>query len=391
MTATTLYQLQAIDPAVLTEVVRQDLRRPDFEITSWQVEPLQHTPYIETTGGLYCFHGLGKDHSGTQVWRVVLKKVNNPMPWGQNELEIGYWKRELLIYQSGLLNTLQSPAVAPRCYDVTMHVDGGWIWLEHITESVPKQWSMEHYQLAARLLGLMGGAFLCGKPLPDYPWLNHNFFHRFLAEGEYWALIMDPQAENNAWQNQRVQALFPESIKLRILNILSRKNEYANANERLPRVLCHFDLHRRNMKLRKNLQDQMELVLVDWSVSGIGAAGNDLGELVAMSTWLFDADPSTLSILDSICLDSYLAGLREAGWSGDEQLIRLGYLISTSVWQAATLPGWAAMELSGDEAHFLEKFGHSSEVVLPVWSKLAEYWLERADEARRLMRQLNLA
>jgi len=73
-------------------------------------------------------------------------------------------------------------------------------------------------------------------------------------------------------------------------------------------------------------------------------------------------------------------------------VVRLGYLLSAMLWMGATLPGWAAVMLP-DEAgiNVPAMFGRSANAVLAGWVMLTEFFLERADEARRLMGKLGLA
>ena len=52
-----LTALQTLDPAVLTDIVRQDQRNPAFKLLDWTVQLLSHEKIIATTGGLYRFSG----------------------------------------------------------------------------------------------------------------------------------------------------------------------------------------------------------------------------------------------------------------------------------------------------------------------------------------------
>jgi hypothetical protein len=89
-----LATLQAIDPAVLTEVVRQDQRSPTFEILDWNVKRLSDKGVINPDG-LFLFSGQGRDEQDTRPWSVVLKILKKPDE-EQDMREIFYWKRELL-------------------------------------------------------------------------------------------------------------------------------------------------------------------------------------------------------------------------------------------------------------------------------------------------------
>ena len=67
-----LAQLHAVDPATLTEIVRQDQRSPSFEIAHWSVQPLSDRGFV-ATDGLWCFSGEGRDESGARSWSVAVK------------------------------------------------------------------------------------------------------------------------------------------------------------------------------------------------------------------------------------------------------------------------------------------------------------------------------
>ncbi len=59
-----LVQIQAIDQAVLTRVVRKDQHDPDLVILDWTVEPIGHELLTDTTAGLFRFTGHGQSEKG---------------------------------------------------------------------------------------------------------------------------------------------------------------------------------------------------------------------------------------------------------------------------------------------------------------------------------------
>lgn len=381
--------LQALDPGALADLVRQDQRNPAFEILDWTVQPLDHERIIATTGGLYRFSGSGRDGDVTKPWALVLKIINRPEEGCLDLREWCYWKRELLAFQSGLLEDLPGGLVAPCCYGMTERDDGGWLWLEHIVESTGRRWSLEHYHHAAHQSGRFGGAFLSGTPLPDHAWLSAPFFRSVFADGGKWAAHMDPESPESAWRSPVVREAFDEPLRSRVLRLWAEKHDFFAAIDRLPQVLCHNDLHRRNLMFRRSADGQEELVALDWAFCGPGAIGADIGELVATSMYFFEIDPADAEALEATVFDGYLAGLREAGWSGDVRLARLGYTSSVGLWMGATLPGWAALMLGeGLKIDATAMFGRPAEEALAGWATLAEFSLERANEARSLMRAL---
>jgi len=386
-----LVQLKAMDQAVLTKAVRMDQHDPDLVILDWTVAPINHELLTDTTAGLFRFNGLGQSAKGNRSWTVVLKCMNNPKQSSQQPREASYWRREIMAFQSGLLEQLPSGVRAPRCYGVMENEDGAWVWTEYIQEATGKQWSLDYFQRTARQLGRFQGAYLCGTPLPDQPWLCAPFFGIGWAEQNGWSGFMNPEFEQNAWKLPIVQGALDDKQKLRMLQLIAENLRFDLVNTRLPQVLCHNDVHRKNFMWTLSPQTgEEELIGVDWAFTGPGAVGNDLGELVGNSMYFFDYDPYDVETLETALLDGYLAGIADHRVRIDPRLVRLGYLISLSFFME-TLPGWTAFILPPDSGVNVQAmYGHSAKEVLASWVHLNAFCLDRADEARSLIKALGL-
>jgi hypothetical protein len=360
------------------------LNLPAFKLADWSVTPLVHEKVIETTGGLFRFDGRGWDGGEMKVWSAVLKVIKRPGDEGEQPQGLGYWRREMLAYQSGMLANLPDSVRAPRCYGVSEQPNGAWIWLENIVEAAGPTWTLEHFQQAGRHLGRLGGAYLAGRPAPNYPWLCASLFRSLYADEGWWARFINPASPNNAWQRPLVQAVYAERLLSQgVLQIWAEKEQWLAANERLPQVFCHNDAHRRNLMLGNANDGQPELVAIDWGFCGPGGLGNDLGELVGTSLSYFAIHPANAVELERAVLEGYLAGLRDAGWAGDERLARLGYLISLALYWGGTLPCEVASLQPGEAKVNVElKYGRPVEALLSGWTQLAEFALQRAEEAR---------
>jgi Phosphotransferase enzyme family len=390
MTTDILAALQAVDLAVLTNIVRQDQCNPGFELLDWTVQPLSHEKIIETTGGIYRVHGNGRVGSTKQPWSVVVKIINQSQgSEGQRPHDWCYWQREMHAFQSGMLAALPSAIRAPRCYAVMEQEHSGWIWLEHLTESTGRRWTLADFQRAAYQMGSFAGAYLTGTPLPDYPWLGDPFFRSLFADGGWWATHMALTGPESLWQSLIIQQAFSPALCARVQAVWAEKDRFFTMIDRLPQIFCHHDLHRRNLMWTTTADGDDELVVLDWAFCGHGPVGSDLGELVATSSHFFDSDPSQVAALEATVFASYLEGLRTTGWSGDERLVRLGYVSCAALWMGATLPGWAAIMLDPAAGGNVQAmYGHPAEEVLAGWVTLTEFLMDRADEARILMAQL---
>src|SRR5438309_4827997 len=94
--------------------------------------------------------------------------------------------------------------------------------------------------------------------------------------------------------------------------------------ESLPRTLCHLDVWPHNLIARGD----EDTVLLDWAFVGDGALGEDIGNLVPDSVFDLFLPAKLLPELDAAVFGSYVAGLRDAGWEGDERVVRLGMCAS---------------------------------------------------------------
>ena len=97
--STTFEQLRALDLAMLTDVVRQDQRDPDFEITEWAVRRLSDRGFASEDGP-FCFYGHGRSGPSVRSWSVVLKFSATPQDTQLAPTSLWCFKREWLVYQA---------------------------------------------------------------------------------------------------------------------------------------------------------------------------------------------------------------------------------------------------------------------------------------------------
>lgn len=384
MSDDTLSSLNAMDMAILTDVVRKDQGSQSFEVVSWTAEPLSHVIMNMNTGGLYRFSGLGRDENGEKPWGVILKVCNSN---DEDARGVAYWKREALACQTGLLENLPGSIAVPRFYGVIEHPKQAWIWMEQIAEATPNNWELDHYALAARDLCSFNAGYLNGEPLPDFPWLCHKYFHSQVADNGFWHNLMDPTRPNNAWEAAAVRKIFPNRLKERILQQWNEKDRFLAALERLPQVFCHNDFHRRNLMLRAKPDQSLEVIALDWNFSGNGPVGGDLGWLIGGSLFYFEREPDEASTLFNRCLEGYQAGLIEAGLASYLDPVQIGCLISIAIVPGMLLPafslGFTEMDYYPETA--AAQFGRSGDELVAGWAAVSEFCMACADQARRLI------
>jgi hypothetical protein len=372
-------QILALDPATLRDPVRRALGSATADVQSWDVRPLGNVANA-VTGGVYRVRGTASDASAPVSWSLVLKACHDPGEEQHHDARAhNYWKREFLAYGSGLLEDLPPGVRAPRFYGAVERPDGGtWLWFEDLTDAYGSPWPLERYGLAARHAGQFNGAYLTGRPIPDLPWLSVRAGLSFFDQ-------MGPSLErvDALGDHPLVRREWPDATVLERSARLWREREaFYTALARLPRTLCHMDLFRLNLFAVRSPHGDDETVGVDWAFLGLAAVGEELAPLVYASPLLAGEDADQARELGETCFEGYLAGLRDAGWSGDARLARLGYTAGVIRYGGAITP--LAIDNPAVIPQVEIAWGPFGEI-LDRWVAVRPYMLDLADEARELM------
>jgi hypothetical protein len=375
-----LEKLGAIDLVILTDVVRQDQRSPSFEITKWTVKRLSDKG-IANPDGLWLYSGLGNNGKETQAWSVVLKILNRQLEEPPAD-DLWYWKREFLLAQSGFTKSFTEQVKAPRYYHMEETSDGAWIWMEYVEDSNPGKWTLNEYAFAARQLGCWNSRYLTGTPLPTDNWLTRQHYRT-------WLRILNLEED---WKFQLHQKHISKNARDRYELLWKEREIFFELLENLPQVFSHYDCQRRNLSIRLGKDRQQELIVLDWAQCGIGAIGTELNWLIGMSAALFEWGPSDLQQLDTVAFQNYVQGVQEGGWSGDANILRLGYTTMLALFFGCTFPaitiGWCLPE---NKSSALQQFNLAGEELYVQWLPLFDYSLDCADEARSLMKKLRFS
>jgi hypothetical protein len=379
MAETMLEKLNALDPAFLADIVRMDQKNPSFDVTEWSVKRLSDKG-IRNPDGLWLFSGLGNDGQRSRPWSVVLKILES----SEEELPLSartHWKREVLAIQSGFLGTLHGPVKTPRFYRVEETLNEVWIWQEYVEDCRPDPWILEDYAFAAYQLGIWNGTTSSMKSFPEHPWFARQPY-------QFWYTKANPEQDFQFWLNQK--HIVGETRK-RYDRLWTERKLFYQVLDTLPQTFSHLDSQRRNLFFRKVNKNQDELVLIDWAQCGLGPLGAELFFLTAMSAALLDWPPSKLGELDKATFESYLRGLNEGGWSGNRDVVRLAYAAWLSVWLGAVFPNIVALWCTPEfRPYGLQSFGFAEEDLCIQWLPLLSYSLDCADEARILMKRLDM-
>jgi hypothetical protein len=374
--------LSGVDAATLAPMVRELLDESEAVIVGeWTCRPLGGGAGEGI--GLYRVSGLARARGATHPWALVVKVCAatdgaDPGAWD-------YPAREGLAYGSGLLAALPGGLSTPRCLAVEAQPDGtSRLWLEAVTDAHPGPWPLDRYAVVARDLGRFNGAYLAGAPLPEQPWLSRGWLRDFVEPSG--PNVADLERLAGPGASPLVRQLYLSPVVSEITRLWTEREQFLAALDRLPRTFCHQDAFRRNLLHRAGPEGE-ELVAVDWAYASHGAVGEELGQLVVASLFFFETVGIAPRELDAACFAGYMAGLREAGWAGDERLVRLGFTAAAALRHTVGLLGQIVPVVSDPTLRpaMEELFGRPLEEVAAAWAELWPFQFELAEEARALL------
>jgi hypothetical protein len=320
--------LQVINESKLASIVRKSLQRENFHIQGWRVRKLDAGVGNPVSIGLYRFEGIGMDRDEWLDWSVILKVIQSPANLGYTDYGEGadqghwnYWKRELLVYRSGWLETLPEGLNAPRCYEVVeLHGNIAGIWLEDINDSYSGTWPLYRYALAARHLGRLNGTYISRRELPSYPWFSQQRIRQWLNLVPW---------RDFPWDHPKVQQQFPFSEGNSFRRMLEDHERFLTRLDQLPKTISHGDTYPSNFKSRRMYRGHEQTIALDWALTGIEPIGDDLGQLV-YGTWI-NLKGFKLQDISETLFASYMNGLQDKYCQVDPDLVRFGFTASAAL------------------------------------------------------------
>ena len=281
-------------------------------------------------------------------------------------------------YASGVLTDLGEGLVAPRSYRID-HVSGSEIalWLEDMPDEGPDEWSLSSYEVAAHHLGVFNGRTLGELGNERYPWLSQGRIRSWLAWGE-------PGIESMRTSRRTgfMASWLDDEAVDRVERLWGERDRLLDALGSLPTTLCHHDAHRRNLGSRRR-DGSAETIALDWQFLGTGHLGEEVATMVAVSLQFMDLPVAMAQAMERQVLDSYIEGLRLAGWQGNPADVRFGFICAASLFMGVAAAGvWARMLADrANEDLTVRMIGHPLLAIAAQWSQMQEYLMDLGDEA----------
>lgn len=281
-------------------------------------EPLRHGLANAATGGVWRVRGV----AGGAVLKVARgphpERAHMVWPTSDEPTHWNYWRRELLAYESGLAADAYRDAgiVVPQMLSMDERADGGVdLWLEDVEGVAGFEWSVPRLARFAYELGV-GQAKWVGR-VPDQAWLSRRWLAQYLREEPSRSAGL-PEEVWESSETAAVVAGWSASVRSGARRLWGERDRVLTAAESGDRTLCHLDVWPSNL-----LDADGVSVLLDWSFVGEGAVGEDVANLIVDSCADGLMDMALLPEIAQSCVESYVSGLRDGGWTGREDQVRL--------------------------------------------------------------------
>jgi hypothetical protein len=378
-----------IDPVALTRIVRHACGHPAMTLVSWQVQPVAYANVSRDSRGLYRVFGRAQAEDQTLPWSVILKLFNAPEAQTMDDpAQPFYWRREALAYRSQLLHPADHALdlAAPRCWAVDDRAERQiWLWLEDLSDADDRPWSFERYGLAARHLGRFQGAYLTQPALPAHRWLSRGLIRAWIQDS---AGLVGRMEQPDVSNHPLLRGCFAASIVSAALRLWAERERWFAALEALPQTLCHHDFWRNNLFARRDPDGRERTIAIDWEVMGLGAAGEDLGNLLGVSLLNFDLPADHATYLADMLVQQYLAGLAEAGWRGDPQAIRVACAAAAALRCVFSTAGWPIAIVQNERRYVAEteqRWGRPIEQIFEQWAAVSSFLLAQVAQERHVL------
>ncbi|WP_306432967.1 phosphotransferase [Paenibacillus sp. J23TS9] len=340
----------------------------EMQLTSWNCKPIGISKEESAVFRVCCYLSNNEKTSACTLILKILKKDSSR----DQESHYFYWKREALVYRSGILDQLPRVICAPKCYAVTEKDDGSqWVWLEDIDfEPMQHDWTLTHQRKTARLLGSFNGAYLAGTSLPAENFLCHHWMRSWVEACSAYSRPFEEQQQ--IWEANGMEWIGRNVMWTSYVSNLTRVNGFLENLELLPRVFAHQDVHWDNIFMKQE-DGITSLIAIDWQFASVSGIGEDLGRMFGYALMKNKIPISSLEEYKESLFQSYMQGLREAGWHGDSELVRFGFNVSAGLRFVLGMDKLFTGLERGDINRNVE-LGHLIEVIQALLGMVDEAW-----------------
>lgn len=344
----------------------------DVDLSAVEAEQI-YEPIVGATLGVWRVRAGAR----TAVLKLLGLREAAHANWraGVDEADWMYWRREACAYESDLFAEMTDGVRAPDCLHIADRRDGSVaVWLEDLHGRSGADWTLADYAHASRHFGRWQGRAVVEDQTRTDGWLSRNWLRSYLRQRDVDDELL---ADDGPWRRAELNECFDIDDIARMRTMRADRPIFLDALTALPPVVCHLDLHPRNLFA----DPTGTTAVIDWAYVGVGRLGEDVGNLVPDSVLDFHVPADQIERLDERITDAYNSGLAEVGADIDPRRVRLGMTATMAAKYAWIAPATARAVV--EERATLN--GRPIGDAIKTWTPAVRYLLDRADEARNLI------
>lgn len=308
----------------------------------WSIEPVGSSIGTATLG-IYRVNGSALSRTGESVdWSTILKIIDAEKD--------SSGRREYQMASSAYLHSLSSGVRPAICYAATERTSSErWIWTEDLSSAVQPPWSESTFLDVARDVGKFNGQSSLSTPTEE--WETTGI--AAVIEWFGFAKVVD-NFETTA-SDAVASIMFGQSGPDAIQNVLSKYSQVVDGLAGIAKIVAHGDIHVGNMFPIVSNGAHEQTVAIDWASCGMGAPGEDAGNLIAVHFRGPTIDLARFDDLGQQVFDQYLEGLLSINPDADVEDARTGFLAGFGYWSLVKLMLFATAIARNPEARNRKK------------------------------------
>ena len=335
----------------------------------WSIEPLTSDNSTATLG-IYRISGYALSRTRESVdWSTVLKILDAEKD--------SSGQREYQMASSAYLHSLSSGVRPAICYAATERTSSErWIWMEDLRGAVQPPWSDSTFLDVARDVGKFNGQSSLSGPTEE--WETTGIAAALEGLGTAQRMGNFETTASDALGSM----MFGQSGADAIQNVLSKYSQVVDGLAGIAKIVAHGDIHVANMFPIVSNGAHEETVAIDWAAGGMGAPGEDAGNLIAVHFRRTAIDVTRFDDFGQAIFDRYLEGLLSINPEVDVEEARTGFLAGFGFWGLVKLMLIATGPVRNPEGrNRLKKVaGRDPEKLIRRWGMLVDRTLPYAVE-----------
>jgi hypothetical protein len=340
-----LDRVRQLDNATLEPVVRGILGDDSASpMPGWVAKPIGGSfgPgtlgifHVSGTASIASGVSVASGGSGTSEWSVVAKVMD--LDATSQMFAHSSPAREIKAYESGLLNSIGSAIPVKPSLRGAQHFGvneiaglGTILWVEDLSAAIQAPWEDAVYLEVGRQLGHFNAVWELNPPKKQEWFLADGFSSRIGGTADRYDSVFEHLDDQYV---QLAATPVNQEYLSGLKEILASVIPVLNAG---PTPLSHVDSQPRNLFPIHQPTGGFETAAIDWASLGYAPLGTDASHLVGSTMTWGEIDPEHGAYLHTQILNSYIEGLKEAGWAGDENLVRLAYMTGAVARAAANI------------------------------------------------------